>query len=75
MLCNLVMNGELRVFRQIPQALGSDFEAVTVSFDPKETSGLAAAKKATYVDKYNREGAARAWHFLTGREDQIRGSD
>jgi protein SCO1/2 len=72
MLCNLVMNGELRVFRQVELTLGKDYEAVTVSFDPSETPTVAAEKKATYVDKYNRPGAADHWHFLTGREDQIR---
>ena len=72
MLCNLVMNGELRGFRQVELILGKDFEAVTVSFDPSETPALAAEKKASYVDRYNRPGAANAWHFLTGREDQIR---
>lgn len=72
MLCNLVMNGELRAFRKVPQILGRDFEAVTVSFDPKETTPLAVSKKSSYVDKYNRPGAANGWHFLTGREDQIR---
>jgi protein SCO1/2 len=72
MLCNLVMNGELRVFRQLPLTLGKDFEAVTVSFDPSETPALAAEKKATYVDKYNRPGADQAWHFLTGRPEQVK---
>ncbi len=71
MLCNLVMNGELRVFRQLPLTLGKDFEAVTVSFDPNETPALAAEKKATYVDKYNRPGAAESWHFLTGNKENI----
>ncbi len=71
MLCNLVMNGELRSFRQVQQTLGRDFEAVTVSFDPSETPALAAEKKASYVDKYNRPGAAEGWHFLTGADDQI----
>src|SRR4051794_35258508 len=28
MLCNLVMNGELRSFRQIPLQLGKDYEAI-----------------------------------------------
>lgn len=72
MLCNLVMNGELRVFRQLPLTLGKDFEAVTVSFDPKEPPTLAAEKKASYVEKYNRPGAAEAWHFLTGSQEEIR---
>ncbi len=72
MLCNLVMNGELRAFRGLPLTIGKDFEVITVSFDPKETPGIAAAKKATYVDGYNRSGAAEGWHFLTGQQDQIR---
>jgi protein SCO1/2 len=71
MLCNLVLNGELRSFRQVPLELGKDFEVVTVSFDPEETPDVAAAKKATYVDKYNRGSAANSWHFLTGAEPQI----
>jgi len=71
MLCNLVMNGELRAFRQVELTLGKDFEAVTVSFDPGETPALASEKRTSYVDKYNRPGASNSWHFLTGREDQI----
>ncbi len=71
MLCNLVMNGELRSFRQLPLEIGKDFDVVTVSFDPDETPEIAAAKKATYVDKYNRGSAAAGWHFLTGAEPQI----
>ena len=72
MLCNLVLNGELRSFRQIPLTLGKDFEAVTVSFDPKETPDVASAKKLTYVGSYNRPGASGAWHFLTGDPGSIR---
>ena len=34
---------------------GSDFEVVTVSFNPQETWQLAAAKKANYVEKYPAE--------------------
>src|SRR5207253_7291151 len=51
---------------------GREFEVVTVSFEPKETPALAAAKKATYLKRYKRPGAAAAWHFLTGEPDQIR---
>ena len=38
---------------------GKDFEVVTVSFDPRETPALAAAKKAVYLERYNRPGADR----------------
>ncbi|HWT77871.1 MAG TPA: SCO family protein, partial [Candidatus Methylomirabilis sp.] len=43
-----------------------------VSFDPRETPGQAAAKKAEYVRRYRRPGAADGWHFLTGEEAAIR---
>jgi protein SCO1/2 len=33
---------------------------------------LAAAKKATYLERYGRPGAERGWHFLCGDEASIR---
>jgi protein SCO1/2 len=72
MLCNMVMNGELRSMKQVPMDLGTDFEAVTVSFDPRETPQMAAAKKAGYIEKYNRPSGAAGWHFLTGADPEIR---
>jgi protein SCO1 len=72
MLCNQVMNGELGSFRQISFNMGEQYEVVTVSFDPRETSELAAAKKTTYVKAYNRPGGEASWHFLTGDEANIR---
>jgi protein SCO1/2 len=51
---------------------GKEFEVVTVSIDPKETSDLAAEKKRQYVKDYGRAGAAEGWHFLTGDEPAIR---
>ena len=56
---------------QISLDLGNDYEVVTVSFNPHETWQLAAAKKANYVEKYQRKGAAAGWHFLTGQEDEL----
>ena len=40
-------------------SVGKDFDVVTVSFDPRETPELAAAKKQTYVERYGRPGAER----------------
>jgi len=45
---------------------------VNVSFDPKDTPAIAAAKKQTYIKAYNRAGGEAAWHFLTGDEANIR---
>jgi protein SCO1 len=71
MLCNLVLNGLTRALRDVPFDAGSEFEVVTVSFDPRETPALAAAKKETYVARYGRAAAAAGWHFLTGEQAAI----
>ena len=65
-LCTEVLNGELRTMRAISLDLGTDFEAVTVSFEPKDTPALAKAKRDVYAGQYGRAGAAQHWHFLTG---------
>ena len=57
--------------RDMPFTVGKEFNVVTVSFDPRETPDLAAAKKKTYVASYGRPGAAEGWHFLTGKQDAI----
>ena len=72
MLCNQVLNGMLGSFRQVSFNIGEQFEVVTVSFDPRETPDLAAAKKITYISAYNRPGAEASWHFLTGDEANIK---
>lgn len=65
-LCDLILNGLSHAMQQISLDVGSDYEVVTVSFNPKETWQLANAKKKNYIEKYNRSGAKEGWHFLTG---------
>src|SRR5215472_14398699 len=48
-LCTEVLNGELRTMKAISLDLGKDFEAVTVSFEPKDTPQLARAKRDVYA--------------------------
>ncbi len=67
-LCNMVLNGVLRTLKSIQLTAGDEFDVVAVSFDPRETSEMAASKKASYVKGYDRPGADRGWHFLTGAE-------
>ena len=45
---------------------------VAVSFDPKDTPEIAAAKKQTYLRRYSRPDTANGWHFLTGDEANIK---
>ncbi len=71
MLCTLVLNGLAQGLRAMPFTLGKEYNVVTVSFDPRETPALAAAKKKTYLASYGRPGAAEGWHFLTGKAPAI----
>ena len=70
-LCTEVLNGELRTMKAISLDLGKDFDAITVSFEPKDTPALAKAKRDVYAGQYGRPGAARNWHFLTGDQTSI----
>jgi len=71
MLCTQVLNGLASSIGVIQFNVGQQFDIVTVSFDPGETPELARAKKASYIERYNRQGAAAGWHFLTGTPKSI----
>ena len=72
MLCNQILNGMLSSLRQVSFNAGEQFEVVNVSFDPRDTPAIAAAKKQTYIKAYNRAGGEAAWHFLTGDEANVK---
>jgi protein SCO1/2 len=71
MLCTQVLNGLTSALSVLSLEPGRDFEVVTVSFNPRDTPATASAKKAGYIDRYRRRGAAEAWHFLTGEQASI----
>ena len=75
MLCTQVLNGMVSAFKVLSFNAGSEFDVVTVSFDPREGPALASAKKKTYLGylpETKRTTAADGWHFLTGDEESIR---
>ena len=72
-LCNMVLNGVLHSTSSLGLSAGKDFEIVAVSFDPRETPEMAAAKKDTYIKGYRRPGGEQGWHFLTGTDASSRG--
>ncbi|MCC7125834.1 MAG: SCO family protein [Acidobacteria bacterium] len=72
MLCSQVLNGVTSALTSLDESVGRDFEVVAVSFDPRDTPIAAQAKKQSYVDRYNRSGAAAGFHFLTGTEASVR---
>ena len=71
MLCTQVINGLSSALGVLSLNPGRDFEIVTVSFNPRDTPAAAAEKKAHYLERYKRDGAAEGWHFLTGDQASI----
>jgi len=71
MLCGEALAGLSSAMRLIKFDVGNEFDVVTVSFDPRETPEMAAAKKRDYVGRYGRANAAAGWHFLTGPPESI----
>ena len=67
-LCTMVLNGVLSCVKTLDMTAGKQYEVIAVSFDPRETPQMAAAKKQTYLKDYQRQGAEQGWHFLTGPE-------
>jgi protein SCO1 len=70
MLCNLILNGQAQVMREIPWNPGDQYEVVTISIDPNESFDLAKRKKETYVESLGRP--ASGWHFLCDKDDNAK---
>jgi protein SCO1 len=71
MLCGEVLSGLESALRVLKFDVGKEFDILTVSFDPRETPEMASAKKAEFLKRYGRAGAAEGWHFLTGPQSSI----
>lgn len=72
MLCGLMLDGFTSSLQSLEWTPGQQFRILTVSFNHREGSKIARSKKATYVERLDREGAAEGWHFLTGSKQSIR---
>jgi protein SCO1 len=71
MLCGEALAGLTGSMKMIKFDAGDQYDVVTVSFNPHETTADAAAKKKDYIRRYGRPGAASGWHFLTGSVESI----
>ncbi|MBO9539950.1 SCO family protein [bacterium] len=71
-LCTHILNGLVKSLQAQSLRVGRDFTVLSVSINPDETPDLAAAKKRTYLRRYDRPGAEQGWHFLTGAQPSIR---
>ncbi len=67
LLCNQILESLTRSLNVLGSEVGNEFDIISVSIDPTETSDQALAKEANIMRRYHKSGpAARAgWHFLT----------
>jgi protein SCO1 len=72
MLCTEILNGLVRSLKAVTFNPGQEFEVVVFSFDARDTTALAAAKKDNYLKRYDRHAADAGWHFLTGDVNAIK---
>lgn len=70
-LCTMVMNGVFSGMKTLSFVPGKDFDVVSVSINPRETSALAMEKKNTYLTGFHESDFANGFHFLTASQTTI----
>lgn len=71
MLCNLILNGLTEGLQQLNWQVGDQFEILTFSFNPEESSQLASDKKKSYLRLLGKPEVADGWHFNTASQENI----
>jgi protein SCO1/2 len=64
-ICSPLMNGLAEVIANTELVLGKDYQAITISFDSRETYDLGQKKRNTYLKKIKGQDGS-GWTFLTG---------
>lgn len=71
MLCKLAADGLVRSFNDLNLSVGDDFQAVIISFDPRDTPEQAAESRRHLLRRYQHGNTGRGWHFLTGQAHDL----
>jgi protein SCO1/2 len=71
MLCKLSSDALFSTLSTLSLEPGEDFSIVTLSFDPRETTELAARARQLAIERCGAEVVERGWAFLTGDEREI----
>jgi len=64
-ICSPLMNGLAEVIAGNDLKLGKDYQAITISFDSRESHDLAQKKRNTYLKKIKNQNG-EGWTFMTG---------
>ncbi len=71
MLCTFVLNGLSNSARKLNWIPGKDYQLLTISIDPEETSDLAVAKRSIYEDSLGKTDSDLSWNFWVGEKTAI----
>tara|TARA_R110002049_G_scaffold285698_1_gene466731 strand:- start:134448 stop:135305 length:858 start_codon:yes stop_codon:yes gene_type:complete len=71
-LCSVQLNQLSQSLDQLELKIGEDFQLLTVSIDPKETTQRIRETKAKYIEQLPQHpNADEGWTFCTARQDAI----
>ncbi len=70
-ICTPLMDGLANVIEKTTLVPGEDYQVLTISFDPTESSDLAARKKRNYMNLIENKDIAEGWHFYTSDSANI----
>lgn len=71
-LCGLLLSGAKKVFEAMNLKVGSDYQVVTISFDPKDTPQMAEKQFNRFGSELvERSGNPNGWKFLVGTQTNI----
>jgi protein SCO1/2 len=73
MLCGLILSGLAKTMRENGLVLGKDYQALTVSFDPKDPPPIAAEKRRGYLQSIGfPDQEETRWPFLVSETDSAK---
>lgn len=71
-LCGLLLGGVKTLLNELQLQIGSDYDVLTVSFNPHEGTALARKRKQEFTAGFTGLGDAQTgWHFLTGSAENV----
>jgi len=69
--CNYIQSNVARILTKVDLIPGKDYQILSLSFDPAETTEMARKAKADFIPAIGAPWPAGAWRFLTGDRNNI----
>jgi protein SCO1/2 len=70
-ICTPLLNNLVNTLDGVDLTPGKDYQVLTISFDPRDTSATASKKRENYLKQFHRPVPPEAWRFLTGNQAAI----